>query len=857
MTDLYGLPPASARRLARAILLTRAGLAAERAVRAFWPLWTVLLLALSAPAFGAHEALPLPWLWGSLAAVAILALGTLARGLMRFRWPSQAEAILRLDASLPGRPLATLADSPAVGGSDAASVAVWRAHLARMAERAGRARPVDPDLRLSSRDRHGLRYVALTAFAAALLFGSLWRVGTVADAVTLGPNAALASGPAWEGWIEPPSYTGRPSLYLADIGDGPLGVPVGSRVTLRLYGEVGALAVTETVSGATGLEEGADPAAPTRDFAVLRDGTITVEGPGGRNWQLDAQADLAPEISVTGESERTASGEMRRPFIARDDYGVVAGRAEIALDLAAVDRRHGLGPDPEPRDPIVLDLPMTITGDRTDFTEVLIEDLSRHPFANLPVTITLHAEDAAGQTGSSLPERMVLPGRRFFDPLAAAVIELRRDLLWTRDALPRVTQLLRAVTWQPDDVFRDRGAYLQLRVALRRMEAAANAGGLTPEARDELAEALWEIAERIEEGDLNSALERLRRAQDRLSEAMRNGASDDEIASLMQELREAMDDYMRQLAQNAQPQDQQSAENMQEVSPDMLEQMMEEIQRLMEEGRMAEAQALLDQLMQMMQNMQVTQGEGGEGQQSPGQQAMEGLAETLREQQGLSDESFGELQERFGEGQQGQQGEGQQDQQQGQEGQGQQQGMGEGRDQGQRQGEGDGGDQRSLADRQRDLRRELDRQAQNLPGAGTEEGDSARENLDRAGRAMDRAEESLRNDDLAGALDDQAEALEALREGMRDLAEQMAQEQQQGQGQQGQELGQGDPSGQRDPLGRDMGNSGRIGTDENVLGSEDPRRRAQDLMDEIRRRSGDQSRPEPERDYLERLLDRF
>ena len=37
----------------------------------------------------------------------------------------------------------------------------------------------------------------------------------------------------------------------------------------------------------------------------------------------------------------------------------------------------------------------------------------------------------------------------------------------------------------------------------------------------------------------------------------------------------------------------------------------------------------------------------------------------------------------------------------------------------------------------------------------------------------------------------------------------------------------------------------------------DPAQRARDLLDEIRRRSGQQDRPEDERDYLGRLLDRF
>jgi hypothetical protein len=41
------------------------------------------------------------------------------------------------------------------------------------------------------------------------------------------------------------------------------------------------------------------------------------------------------------------------------------------------------------------------------------------------------------------------------------------------------------------------------------------------------------------------------------------------------------------------------------------------------------------------------------------------------------------------------------------------------------------------------------------------------------------------------------------------------------------------------------------------LQGDDVYRRAQDLLDEIRRRQGDQARPESERDYLKRLLDLF
>ena len=464
--------------------------------------------------------------------------------------------------------------------------------------------------------------------------------------------------------------------------------------------------------------------------------------------------------------------------------------------------------------------------------------------------------DAAGHEGLSAPQFATLPGRRFFDPLAKAIIEQRRDLLWNRSNGAQVAQVLRAVSHEPADVFRSEVAFMKLRFAVRRLETRISIDRLDDDALEELTEALWNLAIEIEEGDLSDALERLRRAQDRLAEAIENGASDDEIAELMQELREAMQDYMRQLAeQQGDQQNQEMAQGeMQEMSQQDLQDMLDRLQELMEQGRMAEAQELLDQLRQMMENMQVTQGQPG--QQSPGQQAMEGLAETLRNQQGLSDEAFRDLQEQFGDGQAGQsqQNEGLE----GGEGRGQRHGQGgqqpgQGGEQGQNQQGGEG----SLADRQQALRNELNRQMQNLPGAGTPEGDAARDSLGRAGDAMDRAEEDLRNEDFAGALDDQADAIEALREGMRELAEQMAEQQQNQSGQQGDAIGQNDPNGSRDPLGRDTGENGRIGTDENLLQGDDVYRRARELLDEIRRRSGEQQRPTEELDYLKRLLERF
>ncbi len=820
--------------------LTLLGLWAERLARAFWPLWSLVLLVLAALAFGLQDLGPLRWAQIGGAVAGLMMLILLVVGYRRFRKPTTVDALMRLDAAMPGRPISALLDTQAIGTADPASLAVWQAHQDRMAARAAAARPVQPDLRLSSRDPFSLRYVALTAFVMAMIFGSFWRVASVSG---LAPGAAVAmpGGPSWEGWAQPPAYTGKPSIYLNDVTADVLELPTGTRVQIRIYGQEGSLTVEQTVSdpappaAATDGQPvpaaaAPDGAAGISDLTVSRSGKLAIAGPNGREWLVTAIPDGLPAISVSGNMGREADGRFKQGFTASDDYGVVAGRVTISLDLARIDRRHGLGPDPEPVDPVTLDLPMPLSGKRTEITETLIDDLSKHVFANLPVTMVFAAVDAAGQEGLSEPYAVTLPGKRFFDPLAAALIEMRRDLLWNRINAPRAVQILKAVSHRPEGFIRHERAFLYLRVLMRELEAQE--ASLSVEERDRLAEELWTIALMVEEGNLQDAFARLQRAQDRLDEAIRNGASPEEIDQLMREMQQALREYMRELAQEAQrnpDSPQQGQMQGQMMSGDQLQQMLDELQRLMEEGRTAEAAELMEQLRQLMENMQVVQGEGGQGQGGP----MGELGQTLRDQQELSDDAYRDMQE----GRNGQNG----DQQQGQEG-GEQEGQGQG----------------SLAERQQELRDRLDQlQRGQLPGDGTEQGEEGRRNLDRAGRAMEQAEEALRRGDLDGALDRQAEAMEAMRDGLQDFGEALAQEQRENRDAQGgdQQFGSADPAG-RDPLGRRPGETARIGSDENMV-QNDPNRRAQELLDEIRRRTGELARPTEELDYLKRLLQLF
>ena len=808
--------------LTRALRGTLAGIWAERLARAFWPFTTLLMLCVAALGFGMQDLVSATAvIWGAgLASLGLFV--TFALGAWRLRLPGRSEAAARLDAALPGRPLSALADEQAIGAGDAASRLVWAAHLRRMQARLALAQAVPGDLRLSRYDRFGLRYVALTGLTVAFVFGTPSRVAEIGEiAQSSGRAEAIALGPSWEAWVQPPAYTGRPSLYLNEVDRARLELPQGSRVTVRFYGQQGVMSVQESLSD----RDAQDPADMAQDFEIERSGRLSVRGPAGRDWEVVALVDQPPSVSLHGTAERERGGLMRQDFAAQDDYGVTGGEVHVALDLDSVDRRYGLSPEPEPRDALSLPLPLPASGSRNDIEDAFIEDFSEHPWANLPVTIAFQVEDARGQTGMSAPVDMVLPARRFFDPMAAAVIELRRDLLWTRENASRVGELLRAIGHRPQEAFRSSEARIRYMETREMMLASLDQGDMDTSTRDALAQRMWDLAVLLEEGELADARERLRRAQERLDEAVRNGADPSEIAELMEELREAMRDYMQQLAEQPRERGEAPPDGEQmEITQDQIQELLDRIQELMEEGRMDEAAELLAQLNALLENLQVADGAGGEG--MPGDEAMEGLGDALRDQQDLSDDTFNELQDEFrnrGEGEDGAEGE---------------------------------GDTSDLAERQRGLADQLrDQQLQPLPGEGTAEGDAALEALERAQRAMEEAAEALENGETGDALSRQADAMEAMRDGMRAMNEARAQDLRDQMGDQaGTESGEGSS---RDPLGRDRNQGGEVGTEDNLLQGEDVYRRARDLLEELRRRSAELERPDAELDYLRRLLDRF
>ena len=171
--------------------------------------------------------------------------------------------------------------------------------------------------------------------------------------------------------------------------------------------------------------------------------------------------------------------------------------------------------------------------------------------------------------------------------------------------------------------------------------------------------------------------------------------------------------------------------------------------------------------------------------------------------------------------------------------------------------DGYGEEGRELRARQQALRNRLGDIHKRLGRRGGAQGD-----LKAAEDAMREADGQLgEGGDRGKAADAQGRALDALRRGANQLAQQMQNGDPSQQAGRGEGPAMGEPDGQSpseaDPLGRptrDPRYNPRAKYDPMGVS---PALRAQRVLEELRRRLGDVSRPQEELDYLERLIRRY
>ncbi|MEM7301735.1 MAG: TIGR02302 family protein [Pseudomonadota bacterium] len=852
---------------------TAIAIAWERLWPLLMPLFLVVSLFLSVSWFDLWKYLP------DLARYALLGvfgIGTLyAISMLRhFRAPTSAQIDTRLERfnALAHQPISTQSDSIEDTKSSPFARALWREHKKRMSDRVRAVRADLPRPSLAERDPYALRAIAPLLLFIAFGYGAGNHFDRIVSAFT--PQSVVKAREArLDAWVTPPAYTNRPPIFLtrktAVAPDGNSGkawnVPEASKFVLRIANDVEASVQFETSVGTSDIKPATKSEKETDDpvsekaltkrveyqFDLKGDGDIVLMSGETelKRWAFTVIEDTPPQISHAEPPSQALRGALQLLYQIKDDYGVASARAEIrpvSDDGAGNGSTAGNRAARPLYDAPDFSLPLPRRNAKAGVQRTS-RDLTNHPWAGAMVSLKLVATDVAGKIGESEAHEFLLPSRRFSKPLAAAIAEQRRILAMDARSAPHVAAMLDVfTTHEPETFINDAAVYMGIRVARRSIQNA-----LTDDDLRKVVDLLWDIALDVEDGDLSNAERRLREAQERLSEALENGASDEEIDKLMKELREAMNEFMKELAQQAmrnQNQDMARADpNTQMLSQRDLDRMMDQIENLAKSGSKDAARELLNQLQQMMDNLQAgrhqQQRMGEDGDQFRKQ--MNELADMMKRQQDLMDQTFGMQRQRQNQqGQQGQQGQRQQNgQRQGQQGGQQNQG-------GQRPMTAEEfaqalkqlqKEQGALQDR---LKQFMDRLNQQGTDAGRELGD--------AGKAMGNAKDALGEGNNGQAVEEQGRALQAMRKGAQQMMQQMQQ-------MMAGERGGTDPNGQQrngdpDPLGRRQQRRGPDFGESVDVPDEIDAQRARKILEAIRRRLSEPFRPKVELDYLDRLL---
>jgi uncharacterized protein (TIGR02302 family) len=874
-------PSTDGGRLAALATVARRALLVERV----WPplvfALAVLILFLAASWLGVWQFAPRAFRIGGVVLFA-LACGAALSPLARLRRPAARDVLTRLDrdSKASHRPASSFADTLANDHGDPSTQALWGAHRARLEHEVEAIRVAPPSPRMVDRDPYALRFgVAMLAFAAAVAAGPemYGRLAAAFDWRTDEAQAAVAS--RIDAWIDPPPYAGRPPVVIDFKTADPQTLSVPEDSVLVVHGDP-SVVETRVDGGIVSSEQksetqatipseqksGTATDAPTeKRWAIHGPGKATIlrEGRPAATVVLAVTPAGLPTIVSIEDPRSNLSGSLTLAYRTKDRFGLASARADFA-------RPHeGAGPPPRtlaPPPQAALQLPPTANGVGDARTTI---DLSEHPWAGAKVTMRLSAVSISGKTGESAPIEVTLPQRIFHNPLARALVEQRRNLILDPDHAPKqVDTALTAFAIAPDLFDTPANVYLGLKQAKTSLEHARSDADLL-----DVAALLWAMAQQLEDGDATQAQRDLRAAEQALREALQRGASDQEIRKLMEQLREAAQRFMSEMARNSPPESNPDDQNLQAQDLDKLLDQMEETAR---NGSREDAQAMLDQMQEMFENMRgAREGEESQGEREMRKQIGE-LEKLLRDQQKLLDDTFRSDQKdrarkraQRNQSMAGQQDlQGQQDQEDGSNAPDQgdndsDQGDNPGKDQDQ----ADQG-QPQLGDRQQELRdrlAELQRKLKSLGMKGEKGFDDAQGDMKEAegdlqGDQSGKQGKSGGQSGKGAAVDAQGRALEALRDGAQGLQKQMDGQGGQGKGRNGRGnyvARRGRPGQQlgEDPLGR--GAEGEKGREEGPLKeSAGAAERARRVMEELRRRLADPARPIDERDYLERLMKR-
>ena len=589
--------------LTRKRRITALVLLAESAGKSLWRLFSWLAF------FAGLWLLQIPAIIGSFVpalCTIIFIIGTvflLVLDLKNFRWPEKSRVDRRLEqeSNLPHRPISALEDT-LLNPKQIQTRTLWQKNRDEATSLIGKLRIPFPLPVLSERDPLALRSLAMIMLLVGFIVaGSQWQNRLQYGLFPFSIGMAEQTSTPVTLWITPPDYTGMAQITLQGGGTykDRLQIPEGS--TLKAHISNGAL----------------------HPELVIGDRTVPLEKLDDRNWTIETEVtqghslllkqwlftrasipfdyliDQPPQLTANGDIEEMPKGEIRLPVKVSDDYGVTDLTLRMDLDPMIEDKPLGTAYE-ETR--------AVISPPKTEIDMAPSFNLSWHPWAGLPVIITMEVLDHKGQKTTLPPVKMTLPERTFKHPVAQQLIAFRKRLIWTPEqATENIAFELEALLQKPEQFQYDPVVFLAIRAASSRLYYEP-----TTESAARVAELLFDTALRIEDGNLPMAARNLREAQRNLEQLLRNPeAGSEQIAQAMQELRQAMTEYFQEMAREIQKNMAENGQLMQipqemlqsAIDPENLAAFLDQLQAEAMSGNRNAARDMLSQLDKFMDMM--------------------------------------------------------------------------------------------------------------------------------------------------------------------------------------------------------------------------------------------------------------
>lgn len=335
----------------------------------------------------------------------------------------QLDRLIEHATHLQGHPLASLNDHPIAPRQTLVSqtqLHIWQEYQKRLVTNLSPLRVRAPRFFYNGYERT-IALIFIVLYIAALSSGGHQSLLRLKAGFLPGTDDDLAPPASVQAWIDPPSFTKNPTIFLqTQLHKIDAPILEGSHFFAVVTGRKG----TPRLSGVTILKRRNLEDNSWKLEAVITDHKRIALSMRGRiiaSWDIVIQKDISPVVNWAKKPESHKNNwQTVISWKANQPQGLKT--LELVLTHTGQHPLSGYKP-------FISHIALPLDGHPVSSEGQVSLDLSAEPFAGRNVEAYLVATSLSGLKGKSPVQKLFLASRPFHDPLARALIELRKRLL--------------------------------------------------------------------------------------------------------------------------------------------------------------------------------------------------------------------------------------------------------------------------------------------------------------------------------------------------------------------------------------------------------------------------------------------